>query len=89
MLENLHTATFGARMPDDKRLALKAQYPDAEHPVVRTHPATRQGRNHPRAHRATYPRASSRHRLGVRPVSRLNTTLRYSTCSNPVRSATR
>jgi len=24
----------------DKRLALKAQYPDAEHPVVRTHPET-------------------------------------------------
>ena len=36
-----------------------------------------------------YPRASSRHALGVRPVSRLSTTLKYSTCSNPVRSATR
>jgi taurine dioxygenase len=33
-------ATFGAIMPDEKRLALKAQYPDAEHPVVRTHPET-------------------------------------------------
>jgi len=33
-------ATFGAAMPLDKRLALKAQYPDAEHPVVRTHPDT-------------------------------------------------
>ena len=33
-------ATFGARMPIEKRLALKAQYPDAEHPVVRTHPET-------------------------------------------------
>ena len=33
-------ATFGARMPEDKRAALKAQYPDAEHPVVRTHPET-------------------------------------------------
>jgi len=33
-------ATFGAAMPADKRLALKAQYPDAEHPVVRTHPET-------------------------------------------------
>jgi taurine dioxygenase len=33
-------ATFGAAMPIDKRLALKAQYPDAEHPVVRTHPET-------------------------------------------------
>jgi taurine dioxygenase len=32
-------ATFGAAMPTDKRLALKAQYPDAEHPV-RTHPET-------------------------------------------------
>jgi len=31
-------ATFGAAMPLEKRLALKAQYPDAEHPVVRTHP---------------------------------------------------
>ena len=33
-------ATFGAAMPAEKRLALKAQYPDAEHPVVRTHPET-------------------------------------------------
>ncbi|RCW68147.1 TauD/TfdA dioxygenase family protein [Pseudorhodoferax soli] len=33
-------ATFGAAMPLDKRLALKAQFPDAEHPVVRTHPET-------------------------------------------------
>ncbi len=33
-------ASFGARMPEDKRLALKAQFPDAEHPVVRTHPET-------------------------------------------------
>ena len=33
-------ATFGAAMPIDKRLALKAQFPDAEHPVVRTHPNT-------------------------------------------------
>jgi taurine dioxygenase len=33
-------ATFGAAMPADKRLALKAQFPDAEHPVVRTHPET-------------------------------------------------
>jgi taurine dioxygenase len=33
-------ATFGAAMPIEKRLALKAQYPDAEHPVVRTHPDT-------------------------------------------------
>jgi len=33
-------ATFGAAMPTDKRLALKAQFPDAEHPVVRTHPET-------------------------------------------------
>lgn len=33
-------STFGAAMPIDRRLALKAQYPDAEHPVVRTHPET-------------------------------------------------
>ncbi|UUJ40893.1 TauD/TfdA family dioxygenase [Pseudomonas extremaustralis] len=33
-------ATFGAAMPVDKRLALKATYPDAEHPVVRIHPET-------------------------------------------------
>ncbi|WP_353144042.1 TauD/TfdA dioxygenase family protein [Acinetobacter pragensis] len=33
-------ASFGAAMPTEKRLALKAQYPDAEHPVVRTHPET-------------------------------------------------
>jgi len=33
-------ASFGAAMPIDKRLALKAQFPDAEHPVVRTHPET-------------------------------------------------
>ena len=33
-------ATFGAGMPIEKRLALHAQFPDAEHPVVRTHPET-------------------------------------------------
>lgn len=33
-------ATFGASMPLERRLALKAQYPDAEHPVVRVHPET-------------------------------------------------
>jgi taurine dioxygenase len=33
-------ATFGAAMPMEKRHALKASYPDAEHPVVRTHPET-------------------------------------------------
>ena len=33
-------ATFGAAMPIEKRLALHAQFPDAEHPVVRTHPET-------------------------------------------------
>jgi taurine dioxygenase len=31
-------ASFGASMPLDKRLALHASFPDAEHPVVRTHP---------------------------------------------------
>jgi len=33
-------STFGAAMPVEKRLALKVAYPDAEHPVVRTHPET-------------------------------------------------
>ncbi|MFM2301824.1 MAG: hypothetical protein RLZZ84_1560, partial [Pseudomonadota bacterium] len=33
-------ASFGARMSDDQRAALKARFPDAEHPVVRTHPET-------------------------------------------------
>ena len=33
-------STFGAAMPMEKRLALHAQFPDAEHPVVRTHPQT-------------------------------------------------
>ncbi|QRG80418.1 TauD/TfdA family dioxygenase [Citrobacter sp. R56] len=33
-------SSFGAATPIEKRLALKAQFPDAEHPVVRTHPET-------------------------------------------------
>jgi taurine dioxygenase len=33
-------ASFGAAMPQDQRLALKGRFPDAEHPVVRTHPQT-------------------------------------------------
>lgn len=33
-------ASFGARLPIDERLALKDRFPDAEHPVVRTHPET-------------------------------------------------
>jgi taurine dioxygenase len=33
-------ASFGAALPIEKRLALRAQFPDAEHPVVRTHPET-------------------------------------------------
>jgi taurine dioxygenase len=33
-------ASFGAAMPAEKRRALHAQFPDAEHPVVRTHPET-------------------------------------------------
>ena len=33
-------ASFGANMPIDKRHDLKARFPDAEHPVVRTHPET-------------------------------------------------
>jgi len=35
-------ATFGARLPLPQRLSLKEQYPDAEHPVVRTHPETQE-----------------------------------------------
>ncbi len=33
-------STFGAILPLEERLALKAKYPDPEHPVVRTHPET-------------------------------------------------
>jgi len=33
-------ASFGAALAPEKRLALKAKYPDADHPVVRTHPET-------------------------------------------------
>lgn len=33
-------ASFGARMTDEARAALKERFPDAEHPVVRTHPET-------------------------------------------------
>ena len=33
-------SSFASSMPQEKRLAMKAQYPDAEHPVVRTHPET-------------------------------------------------
>ena len=33
-------ASFGAALPIEKRHALKARFPDAEHPVVRTHPET-------------------------------------------------
>jgi taurine dioxygenase len=33
-------STFGAAMPTPQRHALKARFPDAEHPVVRTHPET-------------------------------------------------
>ena len=33
-------ATFGAAMPAQNRRLLKVAYPDAEHPVVRTHPET-------------------------------------------------
>ena len=33
-------ASFGAAMPIEKRLALRERFPDAEHPVVRTHPET-------------------------------------------------
>jgi taurine dioxygenase len=33
-------ATFGAAMPIEQRHALKARFPDAEHPLVRIHPET-------------------------------------------------
>ena len=33
-------ASFAAQFPHEKRQAMRAQYPDAEHPVVRTHPDT-------------------------------------------------
>lgn len=33
-------ASFGANMPMEQRLALHERFPDAEHPVVRTHPET-------------------------------------------------
>jgi taurine dioxygenase len=33
-------ASFGANMPAEQRLALHERFPDAEHPVVRTHPET-------------------------------------------------
>jgi taurine dioxygenase len=33
-------STFGAKLPIEQRLALKERFPDAEHPVVRTHPET-------------------------------------------------
>uniref|UniRef100_UPI003365685E TauD/TfdA dioxygenase family protein n=1 Tax=Intrasporangium sp. TaxID=1925024 RepID=UPI003365685E len=33
-------STFGAKMPLERRQALAEQFPDAEHPVVRTHPET-------------------------------------------------
>jgi taurine dioxygenase len=33
-------STFGAKLPIEKRHALRATFPDAEHPVVATHPET-------------------------------------------------
>jgi taurine dioxygenase len=33
-------STFGAVLPAEQRRALKERFPDAEHPVVRTHPET-------------------------------------------------
>ena len=48
-------ASFGAAMPIEKRLALHAQFPDAEHPVVRTHPETgREGAVRQRLHHALH-----------------------------------
>jgi taurine dioxygenase len=31
---------FGARLPEDEKAAMREKYPDARHPVVRTHPET-------------------------------------------------
>ena len=33
-------STFAAAMPKEKRLEMRAKYPDSEHPVVRIHPET-------------------------------------------------
>ena len=33
-------STFGAALPAEQRRALRDRFPDAEHPVVRTHPET-------------------------------------------------
>jgi taurine dioxygenase len=33
-------ASFGAKLPLEQRHALRDRFPDAEHPVVRTHPET-------------------------------------------------
>ena len=33
-------SSFASAMPMEKRLSMRAQYPDSEHPVVRTHPET-------------------------------------------------
>ena len=35
-------ASFAAQFPQEKRLAMRTQYPDSEHPVVRTHPETKE-----------------------------------------------
>ncbi len=35
-------ASFAAQFPQEKRLQMREQYPDSEHPVVRTHPETKE-----------------------------------------------
>ncbi|CAG4883671.1 Taurine dioxygenase [Georgfuchsia toluolica] len=35
-------SSFAAAMPQEQRLAMRAKHPDAEHPVVRTHPETKE-----------------------------------------------
>lgn len=35
-----YTRVFGATVPDDKKEEMRRKYPDAHHPVVRTHPET-------------------------------------------------
>jgi taurine dioxygenase len=45
MIDGLHaihsfSRIFGANLPEEKRKKMQEQYPDARHPVVRTHPET-------------------------------------------------
>ena len=64
-------ATFGAAMPIEKRLALKAQYPDAEHPVVRTHPRPARRSCSSTLSRRTSPTSTPRRTCGLGRTSHL------------------